>query len=67
MNVQPYKTRTNPAVIGAPVDDDKAHPWRALRPFETRIEWQERMSHTCWRCDYFDEDNEALDAHEAEH
>jgi hypothetical protein len=62
----PYVPRTAAGVIAGPVED-KSRPWLALRPRETKAEWHERTSHSCWRCGRYEPDNAALDAHEAAH
>jgi hypothetical protein len=63
----PYRPRIIDNFVGRPVNDDPARRWLALRPGETQREWHARMSHTCWRCGHFDEDNAALDTHEVGH
>ena len=52
--------------IGGPVQN-KAKPWLALRNDETSAQWQDRLSHTCWKCGTFIVDRDALDQHENEH
>jgi hypothetical protein len=58
-----YRPRIVDNFVGGPTDAPP-RPWMALRTGETNDQWHRRMSHTCWRCGHYDEDNEALDRHE---
>lgn len=67
MNAQPYRPPPlNRRLFGEPVES-QSKPWLALRPKETRRQWNERLSRTCYRCGHYEKDRERLDRHEAEH
>lgn len=38
--------------------------WRIQRPDETTLQYQDRLSHSCWMCGHYERDMAKLDEHE---